>query len=138
MNATTDHSRVDVLSVAVLEFPMHITARSVHSKRKIGMGVLRLRIWGVQRRISSTNERNMVLKNDDINSFLLSAASSPVARLPKQCKLILITCGWLPSANLGIQSVSLKKKPGPVMSCKQPVIANQRALCERRLEVCNW
>ncbi|KAL1829029.1 hypothetical protein ACET3Z_007441 [Daucus carota] len=33
---------VDVLSVAELEFLMHITARNVRSKRKIGMGVLRL------------------------------------------------------------------------------------------------
>lgn len=41
MNATMGPSKVVVLSVAELEFLMHNTARSVHNKRKIGMGVLR-------------------------------------------------------------------------------------------------
>lgn len=44
MNATMDHSRAGVLSVEEWEFLMPTTAKSVRSKRKIGMVVLKLLI----------------------------------------------------------------------------------------------
>lgn len=43
-SATMVRFRVGVSSAEVLEFPMPTTARSVHSRRKIGMDVLRLLI----------------------------------------------------------------------------------------------
>lgn len=44
MNATMDHFRVDVLSAEELESLMPTIAKSVLSRRKIGMDVLKLLI----------------------------------------------------------------------------------------------
>lgn len=44
MNATMDPFRVDVSSVEELESQMPTTAKSVHNKRRIGMGVRKLSI----------------------------------------------------------------------------------------------
>ncbi|XWS71563.1 hypothetical protein CRYUN_Cryun03dG0148500 [Craigia yunnanensis] len=65
MNATTTHFRVGVLSLEEWEYLMHITARSVHSKRKIGMVVRKLLILGVLRLTYSMSVKNMVLRKDD-------------------------------------------------------------------------
>lgn len=65
MNATTDRFRVDVLSVEDSEFLMRTIAKSVHSRRKIGMDVQRSSTWGVRKQISFTKGRNMVSRRDD-------------------------------------------------------------------------
>ncbi|KAL6979079.1 hypothetical protein U1Q18_020745 [Sarracenia purpurea var. burkii] len=65
MNATTDPSRAAVLSVEEWEFPMLTTAKSAHSRRKIGMVVPKLSIWGVPKLTCSTNGKNTVLRKDD-------------------------------------------------------------------------
>lgn len=65
MNATTDRFRVGVLSVEDSEFLMPTIAKSVHSRRKIGMDVQRSSTWGVRKQISFTNGRNMVSRRDD-------------------------------------------------------------------------
>lgn len=65
MNATTDLFRVGVLSVEDSEFLMPTIAKSVHSRRKIGMDVQRSSTWGVRKQIFFTNGRNMVSRRDD-------------------------------------------------------------------------
>ena len=64
-NATMDPFRVGVLSVEEWEFLMPTIAKSVHSRRKIGMDAPKLLIWGVPKQIYSMNVRNMVLRKDD-------------------------------------------------------------------------
>jgi len=66
MNATTGPFRVAVLSAEAWEFLMPTIAKSVHSRRKIGMVVQKLSIWVVPRQTCSMNGKNMVLRKDDI------------------------------------------------------------------------
>jgi hypothetical protein len=55
MNATMDPFRVGVLSVEEWEFLMPTIAKSVHSRRKIGMDAPKLLIWGVPKQIYCIN-----------------------------------------------------------------------------------
>lgn len=45
---------------------MHIIVKNVSNKKKIGMVVLRLLIWGVLRQTYFMRGKNMDLKKDDI------------------------------------------------------------------------
>ena len=65
MNATTDPFGVDMLSAVEWESLMLTTAKSVLSKRKTGMVVRKLLIWGVPKRTCSMSARNTVLRKDD-------------------------------------------------------------------------
>jgi hypothetical protein len=65
MSATTVHSREGVLSAEVLAFQTRTTARNALSRRRTGMGALRLSTLEVPRLISFTSVRNMVLRRDD-------------------------------------------------------------------------
>lgn len=65
MSATMVHSKVGVSSVGVLAYLMPITARSAHSRRKIGMDARRSSTLGAPRLISSTSAKNMVSRKDD-------------------------------------------------------------------------
>lgn len=65
MSAITGHFKAGVSYVEVLGSPMHTTVKSAHSRRKIGMAVQRLSIWGVPRQIFSMNVKNMVSRKDD-------------------------------------------------------------------------
>lgn len=64
-NATTGHSKAGALYAEGLGSRMLTTAKSVRSRRKTEMVVLRLSTSGALRRISSMNVRNMDSKNDD-------------------------------------------------------------------------
>ncbi|GFP80559.1 phd finger-like domain-containing protein 5b [Phtheirospermum japonicum] len=52
---------------------MRTIARSAHSKKKIGMGARRLSISGVRKRIYSTSAKSMILKRDDLRTYVLGA-----------------------------------------------------------------
>jgi hypothetical protein len=69
-----DPFRVGVLYVEECEFPMPTLAKSVHSRRKIGMDAPKLLIWGVPKQIYSMNVRNMVLRKDDDHWIDMSGA----------------------------------------------------------------
>lgn len=74
MNAITVPFRVAVSSVEGWESLMHTTAKSVHSKRRTGMVVQKLSIWGVPKRTCFTNVRNMVSRKDDDSPLIVSVA----------------------------------------------------------------
>ncbi|TXG74411.1 hypothetical protein EZV62_002990 [Acer yangbiense] len=62
-------SVVDVLSAEEWEYLMPATAKNVPSKRKTGMVVQKLLIWGVPKQTCFTSVRNMVIRKDDDCQF---------------------------------------------------------------------
>ena len=63
--------------VEVWVYPMPITAKSAHSRRKIGMAARRLSIWEVLKLTCSMNVKSMDLRNvDDTFSFGMTCSSS--------------------------------------------------------------
>lgn len=60
-----DPSKVDALSAEGLVYPMPTIAKSAHNRRKIGMGVQKLLIWGALKQICFMNARNMVLRKGE-------------------------------------------------------------------------
>ena len=65
MNATMDPFRDAVLFAEGLEFLMHTIARNARSRRKTGMVVQKLSIWGVPKQTCSMSAKNMDLRRDD-------------------------------------------------------------------------
>ena len=65
MSATSAATKAAVRSVVGQEYQMLITARNVLRWRRIGMDVLKLSTWALQRRIYFMNGKNTDLKSGE-------------------------------------------------------------------------